>query len=191
MSELFFTSDNHFNHRNIIKYASRPFADVDEMNETMIANWNQVVTAQDEVYVLGDFAYSVNSLPKPSNIFHRLNGKKHLIVGNHDEQNPIVLTLPWSSVADLRHVRWGKSRFALCHYPLETWHHSYKGTIMLHGHCHGTLDRRIPHRYDVGVDSDYGDWWPKFTPINVETIVAVAATEKFEPTDHHGRRNGA
>lgn len=77
----FFTSDQHFNHANIIKYSSRPFNSVKEMNDTMIMNWNKVVGKADTVFCVGDFSLSVANLDK---ILAELNGTKVLIYGNHD-----------------------------------------------------------------------------------------------------------
>ena len=53
---IFFTADTHWGHRNIIRYCQRPFADVDEMNEALITNWNSTVGKDDIVFHLGDFA---------------------------------------------------------------------------------------------------------------------------------------
>lgn len=78
----FFTSDTHFGHANIIKYANRPFVDVPHMNEALIENWNAVIGPDDEVFHLGDVALG----PKESwdSIFPRLQGYKILVIGNHD-----------------------------------------------------------------------------------------------------------
>jgi calcineurin-like phosphoesterase family protein len=80
---IFVISDTHFGHANIIKYCNRPFADIDEMDEMMIQKWNSVVKPGDKVYHLGDvyMGDSGRFLKK----FARLNGKKRLIVGNHDD----------------------------------------------------------------------------------------------------------
>lgn len=184
---IYVTSDTHFNHAKILDLGrGRPFADVGEMNEALIANWNGVVSKRDEVWHLGDFAYGESAAAglglKPSTIFHRLNGKKHLIVGNHDEQNSEVLRLPWTSQQHVRHGKVNGKKYALCHYPLETWWHSYLGVVHLHGHCHGGLQRVIPHRFDVGVDV-----WG-FTPRAVEEFGALAEGQEFDPVDHHGDR---
>ena len=64
---IYCTSDCHFNHKNILSYEpqSRPFATIEEMNETIISNWNSVVTAEDEVWVLGDFNCVMNKTARP------------------------------------------------------------------------------------------------------------------------------
>ena len=78
---IFFTSDHHFYHTNIIKYCNRPFQSVEEMNEEMVKRWNSVVNPGDTVYYLGDFSLA----KRPVEVFvPRLNGEKHFIMGNHD-----------------------------------------------------------------------------------------------------------
>jgi predicted phosphohydrolase len=95
---VFFTADQHFNHSNIIKYCNRPFKDSEDQTEQLITNWNSVVDAEDEVWVLGDFFFFYK--PRKNNekemiiydkntgeckeILSRLNGKINLIIGNHD-----------------------------------------------------------------------------------------------------------
>lgn len=81
--KIFLIGDTHFSHRNIIKYCNRPFKDVDDMNEQLIKNWNEVVGANDIVYVVGDFALCGKN--KIIEICQRLNGRKRLIMGNHDQ----------------------------------------------------------------------------------------------------------
>ena len=79
---IYFTSDTHFYHKNIIKYCNRPFKDEIDMNNKLIDNWNSIVTNNDTVYHLGDFALtSYNNL---KDIFNKLNGNIILIRGNHD-----------------------------------------------------------------------------------------------------------
>ena len=79
---VFITSDPHFNHTNIIQYCNRPFEDVNEMNETLIKNWNSVIKNDDLVIHLGDVG--LGNKEKISQILSRLNGRKMLIMGNHD-----------------------------------------------------------------------------------------------------------
>jgi len=81
---IYFTSDQHFGHKNIIQYCNRPYSSIEEMNESLINNFNNIVTGDDVTYHLGDFALSKKYLP----IVQRLNGKHHLITGNHDHCYP-------------------------------------------------------------------------------------------------------
>ena len=80
--KIFLIGDTHFMHKNIIKYCNRPFKDIEEMTESLIKNWNSVVDHNDIVYVVGDFALCGKQ--KIIEIGNRLNGRKHLILGNHD-----------------------------------------------------------------------------------------------------------
>lgn len=85
MSEqIYFIADTHFGHANIIKYEKRPFASVSEMDKMLIQNWNNVVSESDEIFVLGDFSFY--NKEKTKEILQQLNGKKTLIMGNHDTQ---------------------------------------------------------------------------------------------------------
>ena len=84
-SRVYFTSDTHFNHANIIRYCQRPFKDVTDMNEAMIANWNRTVGDDDIVFHLGDFC--LGGAAEWTQILDRLNGKIYLILGNHDLKN--------------------------------------------------------------------------------------------------------
>ena len=180
----YFWADTHFNHGNIIKYSTRPYRDAKEMNRELQAKWNSAVLKEnDEVWFLGDFGFHGAGGDDLGEIFWKLRGKKHLVVGNHDEKNPQTLRLPWESVEKLYTFKQGGLRAELCHYPLETWKGSWRGTLMLHGHCHGTLKRKLPKRFDVGVDC-----FP--TPVSWDKLVALAAKEEFLPVDGHGLAEG-
>lgn len=82
---LFFTSDTHFNHTNILQYCNRPFKTVDQMNETIITNWNNVVEPDDVVFHIGDFC--LGGAEEWNKILDRLNGRIYLVLGNHDLKN--------------------------------------------------------------------------------------------------------
>ena len=82
MRDTFFTADSHFDHKNIIEHCERPFDNVDEMNETMVCNWNNTVASSDTVYIIGDFAFR-----RHAQWIKRLHGKKTLIVGSHDKMS--------------------------------------------------------------------------------------------------------
>ena len=81
--KVFLIGDCHFGHRNIIKYCNRPFKNVEDMTEQLIKNWNNAVGTNDIVYVVGDFALCGKQ--KIIEIGQRLNGRKRLILGNHDQ----------------------------------------------------------------------------------------------------------
>lgn len=82
---IYFTSDLHLGHANAIEFTDRPFANVDEMNETLIRNINMVVGKTDELWILGDFAYKVDR-EKVRGLRNSILCKRvHLVVGNHDK----------------------------------------------------------------------------------------------------------
>ncbi len=83
MSQVFLISDMHFGHANIIKYENRPFTNVDEMDTTLISNWNTAVGKGDKVFILGDVSFY--NKEKTKSILEMLNGNKILILGNHDK----------------------------------------------------------------------------------------------------------
>jgi len=174
MDNLYFIGDTHFGHANVIKYCDRPFADVEEMDEALIANWNSVVKATDTIYHLGDFSFSKT----PEKYFHRLNGKKHLIKGNHDRK--ITTDLQWDSVQDYLELKIEKRYIVLCHYAFKTWNRSHYSSYNLFGHSHGTMqDDPNALAIDVGVDCH------NYTPISLEEIDIIMAKKKWKPVDHH------
>ena len=135
-----YISDTHFGHANVIKFDQRPFRDVDEMDWTMLETWNSRVRPEDDVWFLGDFCHKSNR--SPVWYLSRLTGKKHLVLGNHDQvllDNPEALSY-FESVDQIKII---KDRFknekvevTLCHYPILEWHHKMHGTWHVHGHIH-------------------------------------------------------
>ena len=187
---VYFWGDPHFNHEGILRHVGRPWATtVAAMNAGLVALWNgQVTRESDDVWVLGDFGFHAPTKEGTTDLgelFWKLRGKKHLIVGNHDIKNQQVMRLPWETVTPLHELKIGGQRATLCHYPLETWPASWRGSMMLHGHCHGSLRRKVAKRFDVGVDTDIG----QNGPILWDTLVEMAAKETFVPVDGHGRNS--
>lgn len=84
MGRTFFIADMHLGDSNIILYENRPYRNIEEMREFMLLNWNKVVDSEDDVFVVGDFIDFVGTT-NPVEILSRLNGKIHLIIGNHDK----------------------------------------------------------------------------------------------------------
>ena len=150
---IFFTADSHFGHYNILKYCNRPFSSIREHDSTLIDNWNSKVKSKDIVYHLGDFSMKRFLRNK---ILPKLNGKIHLIRGNHDRK--LKSDEKFASISEYAEIKIDKKTVVLFHYPIESWNRRIHGTIHLHGHSHGNLQNRIPRRLDVGVDNH--DFFP-------------------------------
>jgi calcineurin-like phosphoesterase family protein len=146
---VWFTADTHFGHAGAMGRFKRPFGSVTEMNEALIARWNETVGPGDEVWHLGDFALRT-SADQMSALLDRLHGRKHLITGNNDGAETIARP-QWSSVQAYVEIEVEGTRLVLCHYPFRTWNGMYKGSLNLHGHSHGQL-AGMTRQVDVGVD---------------------------------------
>ena len=168
----YFTADTHFGHANIIKYANRPFASVAEMDATLIKNWNDTVGPDDDVYHLGDF--SLTSPAKTRDILDQLNGRIHLIKGNH-ETSALACSDRFVWVKDYHELALpdeeaykGQRYLMLFHYAMRVWNGSHHGTFHLYGHSHGELPELQDQRcLDVGVDV-FG-----FRPVSYEKVREV------------------
>lgn len=163
---IFYISDTHFEHANIIKLAERPYKDIHEMNWSMVHNWNKVVKYDDVVWFLGDFAWRNHS-----EWFHRLGGIKNFIPGNHDEG---AMALPWNDQMDYAEVTdtmCGKEvKLVLFHYPIVEWNGLYKGWYHFYGHVHNSLKEKMSvnwkaRAFDVGVENI------GYTPRTAEEII--------------------
>jgi calcineurin-like phosphoesterase family protein len=164
---LYFTSDTHFGDPRVLRIDRRPFASIPAHDEALVARWNAVVAPDDEVWHLGDFALG----PPPDAIaalLARLNGRKHLMIGNNDGPATLAAT-GWASVQHYAEMVVDDTPLVLCHYPFRTWNRMGSGVIDLHGHSHGRL-RPAPRQYDVGVDV-----WD-FAPVTLATIRARRRT---------------
>lgn len=155
---IFATSDPHFGHKNVIKYCNRPFADIDEMDEILIKNWNTKVSPNDTVYLLGDISY--RNMSRTSEIFARLNGDIKLAYGNHDQliKKNRNLQNRFSEIATDFEIKITDSTnterlLVMSHFPKLVWHQHHRGSWHIHGHCHGGMNYPLKMRImDVGVD---------------------------------------
>ena len=131
---IYFISDTHFGHENILQLTGRPFESIEAMDESLIAAWNRRVCGSDTVYIVGDLFYHC---AEPEGILRRLRGRKRLIVGNHDSSwmGRVELSRYFLSVDDLLVTTDGVRQLTLCHYPLLTWKHPER-SYMIHGHLH-------------------------------------------------------
>ena len=154
---IFFTSDTHFGHKNIIKFCNRPYVTVEEMDEDLIKHWNDRVGKHDTIYHLGDFTFYRNE-NQQRRIIDRLNGNIKLLLGNHDED--LVYLPPRITICDtVTGVKIDHYSLQLCHYPLLEWDGAFRGAIHLHGHSHNLWPQTKYRRLDVGVDGHKMDPW--------------------------------
>lgn len=136
----FFIADTHFFDRYCIKYDGRPFSGVEDMNETLIKNWNAAVGDGDRVFVVGDFSYG-NGADIVSTA-QRLKGKKILIRGNHD--NDVNLKYAFDEIYDYLEIHLDNATAILSHYPLSSFKDMQKGgTVHLYGHVHNSFEAKI------------------------------------------------
>lgn len=153
----FFTADTHFGHSAVIGHCQRPFADAYEMDESMIASWNEVVGDGDIVYHLGDFAMGLGDEARVREIFARLRGRKRLVLGNHDvdrkgDVHPTIAGLAWDARPEhAMETKDGGKRIYLHHYACRVWPAAHHGSFHFYGHSHGKLPTMGRSR-DVGVD---------------------------------------
>ncbi len=178
---IYFTSDLHLGHHNIIRLCDRPFSTVEEMDETLIRNWNSKVTNGDTVYILGDLFFR-NERPAEEYL-KLLKGKKHLIIGNHDKDwiKKCALEDHFESVNNLHFLNDGKRQMTLCHYPMMSWPHMVR-TYMVFGHIHGNTD---------------ADYWPLICKnelmlnagVDINGFMPVTFEEMVENNRHFKEEN--
>lgn len=178
---LFFSSDYHFFHANVIKYCNRPFTSVEDMNETMIVNHNSKVSPNDTTYMLGDIAF-VKNINDAIKVLNRMNGKKVLITGNHDSRNLKIQEFRncFELISPLLEVKVDNQLIVLCHYSMNCWNKSHHKSFHLFGHSHGSMpDNPNSLSFDVGVDTN------NFYPYSYNEVVQKMSTKKFISIDHH------
>ncbi len=176
---IWFTSDTHFSHANIIKYCNRPFKDANEMNNTIINNWNNIVKPKDTIYHLGDFCFEVKGYPSFDELMDSLEGKIILVKGNHDHDNSIIKDIILVHKKDVYHLIHdpldGCERFNICGHIHEKWR----------------LNKINGKKFiNVGVDVN------NFTPISFDEVIkglnepdCMFETKRFRMEDNNGNKN--
>lgn len=152
---MYLTSDLHFMHRRIREFAPefRPWETMEEMTEALIEAWNEKATSQGvKMYHLGDFCFSKANDTR--DIASRLKGDITFIVGNHDYSEHREVLSEFGEVKYYDEVKYDKKFFVLCHYPIASWNKQGRGSMMLHGHSHGSFpDEEYGKMLDVGWDA--------------------------------------
>jgi len=180
--KTYVTSDLHFGHANIKKFCpvtrSRFDDNPDIMNEQLIKEWNEIVEAEDTVYILGDVAF----MPafKATQILRRLNGRKILIEGNHDRKalKDPMFCKEFVEIHKYLDLVYNGTKCVLFHYPIAEWDQMHRGAVHFHGHLHGNPNGLDGYRaLDVGMDST--GW------IVLEMEDAIRRAMQGEPKSHH------
>ena len=174
---IYFVSDTHFNHKNIIKYCKRPFKNIEENDTELIRRWNEKVPKDGIVFHLGDVAFG--DPDKVDKILEQLNGTIYLVIGNHDWRR-VVNNHKWrfELMTQQINMKIGKRHVILNHYPMLCFSGAWRGedaTYQLFGHVHTSpytdegLDQQrlkmlFTSQYDVGVDNN------NFTPVSWKEV---------------------
>lgn len=169
-SKLWFISDTHFHHDNIIRYCDRPFENVGHMDKTMIENWCSLVQPDDFVIHAGDFCWG--NTESWIHFLAQLPGNIILVRGNHDKDG----TFPknrFHSIHELLNIRvkdpeieGGDQRITICHYPMLSWYQSHRGAWQFFGHVHGKL-------VDSALSPDGWNLSGKLTPKQLDLSVEL------------------
>lgn len=183
---LWFTSDNHFFHNNVIKYSNRPYKDGGEMNNKMRLEWNRVVQQGDTVWLLGDVGFANAETLVP--YLKSLNGEKHVVWGNHDKTlqkiAPRLLAEGvFKSVQDYKELRYNGEFIVLSHYAKRTWNKAHHGAIHLFGHTHGSLPP-LGKSVDVGVDDK--NITDEYRPVSVDEVLRFMKKRESHTLHHDG-----
>ena len=167
----FYTADSHFGHANVIKHDQRPFSNVDEMDRILIQNWNSRVTNKDDVYIDGDLIF--RSDKEPEWYLKQLNGRKHFIIGNHDD---IILKSDkalsyFETVDKMMHVVDGKNHICICHFPIAEWNGFYKDHYHIYAHIHNNTNEvyYFMKKYDRALNA--GCMINNYMPVTFEELV--------------------
>lgn len=177
------TSDLHFGHTNIMKFCplTRPYDTVEDMNRSMIFQWNLSVAPEDETFIIGDFAFC--NAQEAVKILKSLNGTKILITGNHDEKliKSAEFNAQFTTVTPYLETTYDKRKLIMFHFPIVEWNRCHHGSYHLYGHLHGKPSGLESFRaMDVGMDS---------TGCVVSSLDRVLSTLKDKPFKAHGDGN--
>jgi calcineurin-like phosphoesterase family protein len=199
MPHLFFTSDEHYGHKNMITYVGRPYKNIEEETRDFINRHNARVTPgmaeHTMTWHLGDLFWNTMSIGECTQIMYALNGSHSLVLGNHDElieENLDAFKPFFKEIVLYKDMKVSnKQRLTLCHYAMRTWRGSHKGAWQLYGHSHAELPE-LGQSFDVGVDNPIC----KFAPLSLDEVrremekrkphhvIKKVWTGKDFPTDH-------
>lgn len=157
IGKIYITSDLHLGHSNIIKMCNRPFESVEEMDKTIIENWNKVVKDEDLVYVIGDFCFKGNNA---EHYLNQLNGSIILIKGNHDKYIKHEKIL---KIKDYYELNYNGEKYVMSHYPIISWNGMYRDSVLFYGHIHSTGKEfeKVKNTNAYNVNCEFWDYTPQ------------------------------
>lgn len=187
---IYFTSDAHLSHANVIKYDKRPFINIREMDETIIDNWNAKVKETDTVFYLGDFSFD-RDIERTREMAKELNGTIHFILGNHDDERLIRKLGVFETVSDYVNLSVKDDTtprkyqdIMMFHYPILSWDKGHHGAWHLHGHCHGSLFKSSEYDwYYKRKVLDIGTNMHNYEPLSYKELKLIM--DKKEISQHH------
>lgn len=169
---IYLTSDLHLGHDKPFVYEARGFRNICEHDDAIVKNWNEIISFDDDVYVLGDLMLGKNDAGISR--IKSLNGKLHIIIGNHDTRQRIELYKQLYNVESVDYVtllKYNNTTFYLSHYQTITSQPEFakptyeKNIINLHGHTHQTNPITNKYTYNVGVDAN------DMRPISIDEVI--------------------
>lgn len=196
MANVWFTSDLHFGHKNILKHCPDRILEIsnsigneeisiEKHDNFLIDRWNKTVSKNDTVYILGDFSF-LNTI-ETKKLLAKLNGNKHLILGNHDKSSENLYGY-FKSISQIKEIKFKKVNWDFldediivicCHFPMITWDRKEHGTIHVHGHTHGRLDEYNMFSDDLRVDVGIDGLLSNFNLISLKTLYNYFFRKKF------------
>ena len=199
----YYISDLHLFHKNVTRagknFDDRPFDNLEEMHSTVKDKWNAKVTNGDTVYILGDLAMRGTQEDLIAFV-STLKGHKVMVKGNHDDIKDLRYKQLFDEICDYKEISDtldGKNvKLVLCHYPILMWKNQHRGSILLYGHVHNSIEEyyfkkclremdnedffnrrdgeEVLRAYNVGCMMPYMDYEPK------SLTEIVASYERFE-----------
>jgi calcineurin-like phosphoesterase family protein len=197
IKNVYFTSDWHLFHNNVLKFDKRPYDNVHDMHLDIEEKWNDLITEDDIVIYLGDLSFARREDNQyVLDMMNRLKGTIHFVMGNHDKIDDIKKITKFSSVQDFLEVRIThfaespyhvgvmekvETLFNCFHYPIFSWNKKHHGSYHVHGHCHGGLHHGEEDGYYTNKRViDVGCMLHNYTPISYTEVMEKLKHVKIE-----------
>lgn len=200
--KVWFISDLHFGHESILKFTDRDILlsnNINEHDDKLITLWNITIGKKDHVYILGDLSFK--NAEDTRSLLSKLNGIKHLIIGNHDKSSTNEITKSYFCESkQILDVRFKKTNFPflyedfrlnLSHYPILSWNGKSHGVAHIHGHCHGRMDDFNTKSDELRVDVGFDGKLSNMNFISLEELynyfLKIAKKHKYQTVTEYGK----